>query len=80
MVAQANEEEEPVLEEVPVDLVGEGGKGLEVEEDPAVGVEDLVEDHNLEQEAEDQGEVDLMEADQTVVLETELEEEGGHHD
>lgn len=80
VVVQANEEEEPVSEVALVDQVDEGGKGLEVEEDPVEGVEGLVVGHSLELEVEDQGGVDPMEAGQMAVQETELEEEGGHHD
>lgn len=80
MVAQASEEAEPESEVALVDQVDEGGKGLVVVEDPAVGVEDLVEDHSLELEVEDQGVVDPVEVDQRVVLEIKLEEGGGHHD
>lgn len=80
MVVQASEEEEPVSEVALVDQVGEAGKDLEVEEDPAVGVEGLGVGHSLELEVEDQGGVDPMEAGQMAVQETELEEEDGHHD
>lgn len=61
-----------------VDLVGVGGRGLEVEEDLAVEEGAQVGVHK--QVEEDQEEGEQVEAGQKVVQETSLEEVVCHHD